>query len=121
MYSFIMYIMYNYQKSKGSSDAFARFNASMITAFSIYIQLMLILVILSKTHFAVPKSFLRNNFEVVAMMVLLYMTVWRVFTRARINDNITKPKYTPTNFRKLMVFLIIAGSIFLFGFILNHF
>ena len=49
-----MYIMYNYQKSKGSSDAFARFNASMITAFSVNLQLMLIMVVLAKVHYTLP-------------------------------------------------------------------
>ena len=82
---------------------------------------MLIIVVLSKVHYVVPGSFLQYKFEVVGLMVLLFMIVWKGFTRAKINDNITKPKYAPTNFRKLMVFMIVAGSIFLFGFILNHF
>src|SRR5450631_2942256 len=48
MYSFIFYVMYNYQMGKGSGKGFSRYNASLILTVALILHIFLILTLVRK-------------------------------------------------------------------------
>ncbi len=108
MYDFIFFIMYNYQLEKGSSVAYAKFNATIILAFAIGLQCMDVIVI--------GKFFFDNTLVVskvfsIILLTCLYIAIYYYYDDNRIEIKASAITYKPTVFRKLLVFCVIVACI----------
>ena len=117
MYNFIFYVMYNYQKSKSSSDAYSRFNGTLITTFEIMLQIILCLVVMEKIFKIQNSGLTQYPTLVLIFMFLIGILIFKFYNNVRIIKEAVQEKYYPTIFRKLIVFTMIVVPLFLIGFL----
>jgi hypothetical protein len=105
MYNFIYYVMYNFQKSKGGSDLYSRYNASAIIAFVLFTQIVLLTVILKRFfHINLGLNYIPKVL-IVASMVIIFMLVNIFYNKTKVQNAAGRESYSHTVPRKLLVLL----------------
>ncbi len=113
MYNFIFYVMYNYQMDKKSGGGYSRFNASLITALIVFMQLLLIEGVIEKYFTSGVKILFKNKIVTIALLGLMVILISKYYSSVKIQANAGKEKYTPTSIRKLIVFFAVVIFIIL--------
>ena len=110
MYNFVFYVIYNYQKSRNKSNGFARYNAALVTSLIIVLQLLILITVIKKLIYPEIVFLLKNKFIIGLTFIGFGIAAYKYFDWTKIESKASNSVYSPTNFRKLIVFLIVAFS-----------
>ena len=108
MYNFIFFVMYNYQISKNESFEYGRFNGSLITGVGIYLQILVIFGFIKKFFYSDFIFSIQYKLLAIFFMIIIIILTYLYYNTRRINNNATRQIYSPTTWRKFLVFLFIA-------------
>ena len=123
MYNFVFYLIYSQQKQKNRSDAFSRYNGSLIVAFAMIVHIALILSLYRKIFLPVGEGYGSGNnklqLTVIVMSVLL--AAYLYYNQKRTEQIIKKydGNLLPVNAKNVIVLVIIIFIPLIIGMMLS--
>jgi hypothetical protein len=106
-------VIYRNRVEKGSGKSFGRFNGTILVAFEIFLQAMLLTALLRKINknFGMVNLFLQNKIYMAITLFLLGLCVFGYYSINRIEKDLKKERYKNTMRNRLLVFVAIVFPI----------